>query len=191
MQYVKKHYGNALVIFDGYPDDLTNSLKTVERLRRQKKSVGREINFDLNTRLTVPQEKFLSNSKNKQRLINLLSRALVESDCSTALADEDADVLLVDSSIDLAKTGKDVVLVGQDIDLLVLLTQKTPAELTVYFLKKGKTYQSDCWYSNKSLRYNLLQKYIAFLHVVTGCDTVSCMHKQGKNKLLKAFFCSY
>src|SRR3978361_1396370 len=146
------------------------------------------INFDLNTRLTVPQEKFLSNSKNKQRLINLLSRTLIESDCSIALADEDADVLLVYSSKDLAKTEKHVVLVGQDIDLLVLLTQKTPAELnTVYFLKIGKTYQSDCWYSNKSLRCNLLQKYIAFLHVVTGCDTVSCMHKQGKNKLLKTF----
>jgi len=43
--YVKKHYGNALVIFDGYPDDLTNSLKTVECLRRQKKSMGREINL--------------------------------------------------------------------------------------------------------------------------------------------------
>ena len=63
------------------------------------------------------------------RVINLLSRALVESVCSTALADEDADVLLVDSSIDLAKTGKHVVLVGQDIDLLILLSQKTPAEL--------------------------------------------------------------
>src|SRR3978361_1391728 len=96
------------------------------------------INFDLNTRLTVPQEKFLSNSKNKQRLINLLSRALVESDCSTALADEDADVLLVYSSKDLVKTETHVVLVGQDIDLLVLLTQKTPAELTVYFLNKVK-----------------------------------------------------
>ena len=54
-------------------------------------------------------------------------------------------------------------------------------------MKKGKRRDVDRWYSNNSFKHLELSKYVAFLHAVSGCDTVSSFYKQGKNKLVKVF----
>ena len=54
-------------------------------------------------------------------------------------------------------------------------------------MKKGKGRDVDRWYSNNSFKHLELSKYVAFLHAVSGCDTVSSLYKQGKNKLVKVF----
>lgn len=116
----------------------------MERLRQQTKNTGREIHFDLNTSISIPQEKFLSNSRNKNKFIILLTRSLNQASFSCKVADEDADIsissstymLIVESVIHLATNGSRVVLVNQDIDLLVLLSQKTSENTTAYLKKK-------------------------------------------------------
>jgi len=70
--YVKKHFhGDVVIVFDGYKTSYENT-KSFERLRRQTKYIGREINFELNTKIIFSQDKFLSNPSNKSKLINMV-----------------------------------------------------------------------------------------------------------------------
>ena len=62
---------------------------------------------------------FLSNQENKQNFINLLSDALVKSNCRTYHSHNDAQ-----TAIESAKNS-DTVLIGDDTDLLVLLCYYT------------------------------------------------------------------
>ena len=75
-------------------------------------------------------------------------------------------------------------IIGEDIDLLVILTHHAPIN-TVYFLKLGKGNVNDCKYDSNSFKYLKVKKLIGFLHAFIGCDTTSCFFKQGKNKLIK------
>ncbi|KYN03290.1 hypothetical protein ALC62_05871 [Cyphomyrmex costatus] len=186
VQYVRQ-YRNAVVVFDGYPDDTSNSLKTWERCRRRQGTVCREFHFDENTKIHEKQTKFLSNDNNKKRLISMLSTELNSAGFETVIAEEDADALIIQTAYNLTPTVKTVIIIGEDIDLLVLLTQLTPVNQPIYLLKKGRGREVDRWYSNNSFKYPDLRKYIAFLHAASGCDTVSSFYKQGKNKLIKIF----
>ena len=109
----------------------------------------------------------MSRNKNKKKLIELLCEEFEKEKCSAVVAEEDADFLI-----------------GEDIDLLVILTQYASIN-TVYFFKSGKGNVNDCIYDSNSFKYLKVKKLIGFLHAFTGCDTTSCFFKQGKNKLIK------
>ena len=96
--------------------------KVVERSRRKLKNTGREINFNKSTKIAFSQEKFLSKDKNKVNLINMLKDSLIQAGFQTKIAEEDADVLIVPTAIEAASTHEKVLIYGQDIDLLVILT---------------------------------------------------------------------
>ncbi len=72
----------------------------------------------------LKKTEFLANHENKQKFINLLSDALVKSNCQTRNSDDDADVLIVQTAVESAK-NMDIVLVGDDTDHLVLLCYYT------------------------------------------------------------------
>ena len=121
VSYAKRHYKpNSCIIFDGYPDDEALTTKSVERSRRKLASIGSEIHFDINTKITLNQKQFLSNEKNKIRLIQMLCTTLNSSGFRTKIAFEDADFLIVNSAIEHARIENQttVVIVGEDICLL-------------------------------------------------------------------------
>ena len=97
--------------------------------------------------------------------------------CSTVVAEEDADFLIVSIAEKCSVIGTTWI-IGEDIDLLVILTQHAPVN-TVYFLKPGKGNVNDCIYDSNSFEYLKVKKLIGFLHAFTGCDTTSCFFKQG------------
>ncbi|GBO46963.1 hypothetical protein AVEN_118064-1 [Araneus ventricosus] len=72
--YVRTKYkSTALVIFDGHPENETiGGTKCAERTRRTRKQVSSEAMFDEAMITIVYQEKFLTNPKNKDRLISIL-----------------------------------------------------------------------------------------------------------------------
>ena len=70
-------------------------------------------------KLTMKKEKFLANSENKQRFINMLSGYL-ETKCKVYHAPADADVLIVQKTLESAAI-MDTALIGDDTDLLILL----------------------------------------------------------------------
>ena len=98
------------------------STKSILRQQRLMKQISPEILFDSNTSLTVPQAKFLSNLKNKERLIKQLKQIFNNEGIHTHIAEDDANVLIVQTAIQEANQHQSVIVVGQDVDLLVLIT---------------------------------------------------------------------
>lgn len=70
---------------------------------------------------TVTQEKLLGNDKNKSRLISVMSERFQNEGFEVRQAQDDADTLEFSPSAN-------VIIVGEDIDLLVLLTALAPQE---------------------------------------------------------------
>lgn len=103
-------------------------------------------------------------------------------------ADNDADVLIIETAIEQFNLTNTTIVVGEDVDLLVLLTARTPTEKIIYFLKPGKAQHQSEIYSSKSLSaFSKCQNHILFLHAITGCDTTSALFRRGKTTVLKLF----
>ncbi|KAJ8684487.1 hypothetical protein QAD02_020279 [Eretmocerus hayati] len=187
--FVKKHYlgDDICIIFDGYPDNEYLSTKSFERFRRNQKSSGAQIEFDASTPIHMKKVDFLSNEMNKKRLINLLSKEFQNHGICTTQAEEDADVLIIQTSIEMACVNSDryVVVVGEDIDLLVIMNELASAYENIYFLKPRNASAKDGddhWYKSSSFVHSILNNLVGFLHVFTGCDTTSTFFKRGKKK---------
>lgn len=122
----------------------------------------------------VGREQFLSNSSNKSRLIDASREKFAEYGISTLQAKEDADVLIVKTAV---KKGAErrpgaghVFIVGEDVDLLVLLLYHSSGEAVKLFKPsrnmktRSKLY---CPHEIKKANPNL-EHYILFLHAFSG-----------------------
>ena len=106
------------VVFDRYSDK--NSRKAQEHHRRTTiTSASLEING--NTKVTFNREAFLANTNNKDQLIKLLCARLKEAGFSVMQCEGDADISIVKTGIEYAKVGRNVAVVAEDTDVLVLL----------------------------------------------------------------------
>ncbi|GBN10915.1 hypothetical protein AVEN_221031-1 [Araneus ventricosus] len=122
VQYLNNKYGQDIaVIFDGFPDDDKKSTKNCERLRRAA-HFSPDVMFHEETVLQYTKEKLLANECNKKRFIELLKKALQKANICVPQAVEDADLTIVNTAISVAPQYDYGRLVGEDIDLLVLLT---------------------------------------------------------------------
>lgn len=99
-------------------------------------------------------------------------------------AEEDADMLIVTTAIDISPVYQTVTVVGEDVDLIVLLVGLSAPE-NVFFLKPGRGKSPSHCYYPKTLVHERISQNILFLHAVTGCDTTSSLYGQGKAKSLK------
>ena len=122
----------------------------------------------------VKKASFMSNLGNKQRFVNLL-KAFLECCGFICLADrDDADVLISDTAVDLYKTKQNVTVVGNDIDLLVILLHRIHIndQSTTRLFLSTKT----CTYDIQSVKRILgdsVVSMILLLHAFTGSDTTS------------------
>ena len=98
------------------------------------------------------KEVFLSNTDNKRYFLNLLSTKLCENGCTTINAKEDADVLIVHTALELANNC-DVVLIGEDTDLLVLFVI-----MQIYIQTKYTSNQNQNKQWQEKLEYGTSQK---------------------------------
>ena len=98
-------------------------------------------------------------------LIELMCKKFEKEKCNAVVAEEDADFLIMSTAEKCSVSGTTWI-IGEDIDLLVILTQHAPIN-TVYFLKPGKGNVND----SNSFKYLKVKKLIGFLHAFTGCDT--------------------
>lgn len=148
---------------------------------------NQNIEFDENMHLKIAQEKFLSNNKNKSRLIKMLRITLADNNISTCQAESDADKLIVDTAINLET--QNIVIVSEDIDVLVILTALVKEDREIFFLKPSRGKIQQKIFSSKSLEKSLpkCKEHILFLHALTGCDTTSAFFNKGKNKFAKNF----
>lgn len=187
-----KLYKPCILVADGYPceeDGYTNSTKLYERLRRSSKYHSSDMSFlsDADKACGVSQEDFLSNINNKKLLIQKLSHIFNQDGIEFLQAPEDADVLIVTTAIDKTTEYDEVQIIGEDIDLLVLMTQYGREKNNLYLNKYDRSKKTCIRYNTNSFKYPNLSPIISFLHAFSGCDTTSAIFGKGKEKILKIF----
>ncbi|GBM97519.1 hypothetical protein AVEN_263894-1 [Araneus ventricosus] len=99
---------------------------------------------------TMSQENFLSNDKNKQRLINMLCVKVKKEGFVGKKAREGADYLIIKSALEIEKSSQFIVVADEDIDLLVIMTTSFNFE-NIFFLKPGKGKAGDALYFEATL----------------------------------------
>lgn len=115
-----------MIIFEKY------ICESAERLRRARVSSAPEIVCDVNMPATISQGKFLSNEKNMMHLIDILSDKLRNDGFKVYQAIEDADSLIIDTAISVCENHDSVYVVGEDVDLVVILTQMAQNRKNIY-----------------------------------------------------------
>lgn len=179
MSYVVKHFGtNATIIFNGYNNELIG-VKSYERYRRREKCVAHDVEIAKDKLVILSQSKFLSNVANKYKFVNLLSTFLKRHNIRTEIATEDADTLIVRTTIEMNQSSnRPVAIVGNDVDLLILLIGLAGNTDDILFRKVTSGEKKYVSYSTSYDRH--LQPFILFAHAFAGCDTTSAMYKKGK-----------
>lgn len=184
LQYLKKHYGEkVVVIFDGYGNITTKSL--TQRRRGMARSVASEI--ILSDEVPIKQAEFLLNSKNKEKFIHHLQIYLRRNGVVCKQADGDADLLLVETAL----TGQKSVVVSEDTDVMVIsLHYVSRYDTDLWILRPGKSgsanrYTNVCKLAN-DLGARVTSSILGF-HALTGCDTTSAFYKIGKKSAYKTF----
>ena len=84
------------------------------------------------------QANFLKNGENKSCLIQRLMKRFRAESMSVFRAEEVTDTIKVSKALKIAKQGEIAVIVGKDIDLLVLLTAQSSNVKNAFPLKSGK-----------------------------------------------------
>ena len=185
--YVKSHYGRAVVVFDGYEE---SSTKDMTHMRRSKGKKSVTVTFTIDMNLTITKEAFLTNVKNKKRFVHFLGDHLEASGCQVFHAKEDADLLIVNKTLEEAER-KDAVLVGDDTDLLVLLLHHFSADnKRVFFAPEPKKGSKNRIWDIQQVQAALGSftcLHLLFLHAFLGCDTTSRLYGVGKGSILKKF----
>jgi len=155
----------------------------MEQLRRTAAlSVSFEVIFEETMHVTMSQEKFLANRSNKNRLISMLMQKLQSVNIVAKQARNDADVLIIETALENSRLNTTAV-VGEDVDLLLLLIARTPSHEQIFFIKPGKGKIETQIYSSGSIGdYTHCKEHFLFLHAITGCDTTSALFNKGKNK---------
>ena len=180
-EFVARKYKNATIVFDGYSTQQTS--KAATHIRPHGTSV--QVNFTGDMILQDTREKFLANPSNKQRFINLLSETLMKLGFQIHHAKDDADCLIVKTTLDVAASST-TVLIGEDTDLLVLLLYHVTDNLHgVYFMPSGR--KAKLW-DIKTARAKIgteTCKRLLFAHAISGCDTTSRMMNIGKSLPVK------
>ncbi len=190
VSYVKKRYGKAVVVFDGYESG--PAPKDVTHQRRTGQSTGVEVKFKEDMLLAIKKEIFLANKGNKQRFINMLGQKLEDEGCEVHYSEGDADFDIVKKAVD-ASANVNTVVVGDDTDLLPLLLYHAKKDThNIFFCpeqKQNAKKQSKVWDIQLCQRVlgSKICRCILFLHAFLGCDTTSSIFGIGKGLSLKAF----
>lgn len=182
-KYISAHYGRAChIIFDGYSDQL--STKIQEQTRRAGSAPCPEIIFEDSMVTNVSQSKFLTNSKNKSRLISRLSRVLLERGHSVTQCKGDADTSIVNTALPFfGDSDSSHIVVSEDIDILTLLIHHCEYQ-NVFMLRSFGTHKIINIATLRKALGDVITRSVLFIHAVTGGDKTSALYKKGKSSAI-------
>lgn len=187
VSYVIKRYKQPIVIFDGY--DCGPTPKDCTHFRRCGAApMARNVEISPSMHLRMKKDNFLTNKRNKQQFINMLSSYLEKSGAEVNHAEGDADVLIVSTALKTAETCN-TILIGDDTDLIVLLCHHaTSNHMKIFFHPEPKSGQSERYmdiHQVQSALGNQVCQCLLFAHAILGCDTTSRLFGFGKAAGLK------
>ncbi|KAG5896319.1 hypothetical protein JTB14_030523 [Gonioctena quinquepunctata] len=87
--------------------------------------------LSIQTLLSIPRNKLLSNLNNKEHLILQFAQRFTQEGIITFIAEDDADLLIVQTAIEKCHQQETVIIIGQDVDLLVPITVLSPEDKDV------------------------------------------------------------
>ncbi|CAH1100382.1 unnamed protein product [Psylliodes chrysocephalus] len=175
MKEMRNYYdSNVTVVFN----TLDKNTRISERLHKALATSSPDVIFDEITIASVA----LLNDRNKVRLIDMLKVYLEKNKILTSQAEEDADKLTVTTAISISSSYEVVKIVGEDIDLLVLLCglsrdggyhilPTNRPNNNIIFVKCGRGKYPDVTYSTNSFTQLSQTGIELFLHAFSGCDT--------------------
>ncbi|GBL66802.1 hypothetical protein AVEN_251691-1, partial [Araneus ventricosus] len=113
-------------------------------------------------------------------------KALQKANICVQQAVEDADLTIVNTAISVAPQYDYVRVVGEDIDLLVLLIALASTHSNVFFQKCGRGKTPDSYYSTTSFNHKFSNELL-FIHAISGYDITSALFGHGENKFNSLF----
>ncbi|GBN72185.1 hypothetical protein AVEN_3675-1 [Araneus ventricosus] len=147
-----------------------------------------DINFEETITVTVQQESFLANERNKTRLIQLLTQKMVVEGIETRVATGDSDTYIVRYGLEKETSHPTLAVIGADVDLNVLLIALAPTESGIYFMKPGKGKVKAKIFSTRKLQKELsFAQTILLLHAFSGCDATSKIYRKSKTSIVNLF----
>jgi hypothetical protein len=180
---VAKHFGSsAVIVFDGY--ETGPSVKDHEHRRRAAKCCP-DVVFDCNTPAYRNQGAFLSNSHNKAQFVSYLITSFKIKGYTVHQALDDADTLIVKEALQFART-KDVTVVANDTDILVLLVYHFDPSLKNVFLHNEVSTTRGSRTTVVSIRDiwcaigDKAARQLLVVHAISGCDSTSCLYGHSK-----------
>lgn len=193
--YLKTKYGQCHVAFDGYESG--PSTKDHEHLRRSAK-IAPNITISSNAIVQVTQEAFFRNESNKCKFINELAKELREHQIVVQQSDGDADVLIAEMALRLAKEGESVVVVADDTDVFCILLHHWNSTMgDIFFRSERKGRQRNqredqVWnMRDVSIANQSIKEHVLFIHAWGGCDTTSATYMQTSVTTVSLFKMSY
>lgn len=177
VHYILHYYGrnNVNIIFDG----------TSDRLWQAKTTTSTKVLFEPHIRATIKQSEFLSNDTNKLRMVNYLMKKLSDENIQTFQAENTSKYLICKLAVSAAKNcSKNVVVVGEELDLLVLLIDQTVTE-NVFMLRPGKKSDQTSYVASIQRKLGTATEIILPIHVFSGCQSTSAFFQKGKISFLK------
>ncbi|GBN63404.1 hypothetical protein AVEN_120458-1 [Araneus ventricosus] len=99
----------------------------------------------------------------------------------TRVAAGDADTYIVRSGLEKATSHPVVAIIGQEVDLVVLLIALAPTESNIYFIKPGKGKVEAKLFLTRKLQKELsFAQTILLLHAFSGCNITSAIYRKSK-----------
>ena len=178
--YVRRHYGSAHVIFDGYKYATT---KSNEHIRRTADKKCQNIEISAINSVPTTQNRFLSNEHNKVQLIDLISNSLNNNGQHVTNCDGDANTQIVETAINLSASTSTFVVVADDTDIIVmwLYHWREEFEEVTFFQERA---QKGWNIKTVSASLESIREHLHFIHAWSGCDTVSAPFGKGKVSFL-------
>ena len=174
--FVRNHYHNAHIVFDGYGNG--PSTKDETHQRRAGSEMGVHVDITPDMLLKMKKKTFLANTSNKQKFLNLLGSEMEQEGIQISHSSGDADYDIVMTACTFAEMLP-VVVVGDDTDLLILLQHHfTPRKHENIYLQTN-TKLIDIFNLQKELDPDLSHSLL-FIHALSGCDTTSKPYGIGK-----------
>ena len=163
------------------------STKDDENARRAQKKCH-DIDVKEINHCPVTQDRFLSNEKNMSQFIVLVSEYLRNDHREVINCEGEADTTIVETAISKAATSPNsVVVVADDTDIAVMLMYHWKYSITdvIFYLERSQQ-----GWSMELVTPTVaeIKEHLLFIHVWTGCDTVSGPIWQRKNKFSPAVY---
>ena len=128
---------------------------------------------------------FFQNKGNKQAFIDMLSDEMRKEGIDTIHAEDDADLLIVQTAVSMAEY-KTTFVIAEDPDILVLLCHHHTLCTSLFMKSEKSAIKRPLWNIQATCASlgSRLCTYLPFLHALCGCDTTSGLQGIGKGCVL-------